>query len=174
MMVLQAGWLALLLAVWGGWFRAMGWAAARDITAGPEPDLIGFACWSIFLSLGFFTLWALVSWPLSVAPIVMLLEECSAFASLGRSFRLGRAFTSKLVEINLVMGIVNIALVVLAMVFSAAPLPFGDELGAAALHVISAGAVVFYLVSSDYFQAVRLKGFVEFWKMFRGAEADRV
>jgi len=27
---------------------------------------------------------------------------------------------------------------------------------------------VFYLVASDYFQVVRLKGFLEFWKMFRG------
>jgi len=55
------------------------------------------------------------------------------------------------------------------MVLSAAPLPFSDQLGADALHVISVVAVVFYLVASDYFQVVRLKGFVEFWKMFRGA-----
>jgi hypothetical protein len=71
------------------------------------------------------------------------------------------------VEINLVMGIVNLALIVLAMVLSAAPLPFSDELGQGALHGISAIAVVFYLVASDYFQVVRLKGFQEFWKMFR-------
>jgi hypothetical protein len=55
------------------------------------------------------------------------------------------------------------------MVLSAAPLPFSDELGADTLHGISAIAVVFYLVSSDYFQVVRLKGFQEFWKMFRGS-----
>jgi hypothetical protein len=63
---------------------------------------------------------------------------------------------------------VSLALIVLAMVFSAAPLPFSDELGSDALHVISLAAVGFYLLASDYFQVVRLKGFVEFWKMFRG------
>lgn len=76
--------------------------------------------------------------------------------------------SAKLVEINLVMGIVKLALLVLAMVLSAAPLPFSDQLGADTLHWISAIAVIFYLVASDYFQVVRLKGFIEFWRMFRG------
>jgi hypothetical protein len=170
MMVLQAGWLLLLGATWWGWFRSMEWVAATHISNGGEPDLIGFAIWLIFLSLGFFTAWALASWTFSVAPIVMLLEECSALSGFVRSFRLGKEFTGKLVEINMVMGIVNLALIVLAMVLSAAPLPFSDELGADALHMISLCAIVFYLVASDYFQVVRLKGFVEFWKMYRLSE----
>lgn len=169
LMALQAGWLALLGATCWGWFRSMEWVAGTHITNGAEPDLVGFACWLIFLSLGFFTVWAVVSWTLSIAPLTMLLEERSALSALGQSLRLGRAFTGKLVEINLVMGIVNLALIVLAMVLSAAPLPFSDELGPDALHGIDAVAVVFYLVASDYFQVVRLKGFVEFWKMFRGS-----
>ncbi len=167
MMVLQAGWLALLGATCWGWFESMGWVSATHITAGAEPDLIGFATWTIFLALGFFTAWALVSWALSIAPFVMLLEKRSAPSALGQSLRLGKAFTGKLVEINLVMGIVNLALIVLAMVLSAAPLPFSDQLGGDALHWIDAAAVVFYLVASDYFQVVRLKGFEEFWKMYR-------
>ena len=57
------------------------------------------------------------------------------------------------------------------MVFSAAPLPFSDELGTDALHGIFVLATLFYLVASDYFQVVRLKGFVEFWKMFRGSKS---
>jgi hypothetical protein len=57
---------------------------------------------------------------------------------------------------------------VLAMVLSAAPLPFSDQLGSDALHVVWAAATIFFFVASDYFQVVRLKGFVEFWKMFRG------
>ena len=69
------------------------------------------------------------------------------------------------------MGIVKLALIVLAMVLSAAPLPFSDELGADALHWITAAAAIFYCVANDYFQVVRLKGFVEFWKMFRGDES---
>ena len=125
-------------------------------------------CWVIFLSLGFFTAWALVSWALSIAPLLMLLEDCSALSALGQSLRLGKAFTGKLVEINLVMGIVNLALIVLAMVLSAAPLPFSDQLGPDAMHVMFVAATVFYFVASDYFQVVRLKGFMEFWKMFQG------
>jgi hypothetical protein len=31
--------------------------------------------------------------------------------------------------------------------------------------------VVFYLVATDYFQVVRLKGFIEFWKMYRSSLA---
>ena len=86
--------------------------------------------------------------------------------------RLGMAMTGKLVEINMVMGIVNLALIVLAMVLSAAPLPFSDQLGPDALHVVWAAATIFYLVASDFFQVVRLKGYVEFWKMFRGSESS--
>ena len=170
MMMLQAGWLALLGATCWGWFSLMEWLVASYISRGAEPDLVGFAMWAIFLSLGFFTLWALVSWPLSIAPLLMLLEDCSALSALGRSLRLGKPFTSKLAEINLVMGIVNLTLIVLAMVFSAAPLPFSDELGADALHWVNLIAVLFYLLASDYFQLVRLKGFEEFWKMFRGPQ----
>jgi hypothetical protein len=168
MIALQAAWLVMLAAVFWGWFRCMQWAAASHISASGEPDLIGFAIWTIFLSLAFFTAWALISWALSIAPLLMLLERRSAFSSLGQSLRLGKTFASKLAEINLVMGIVKLALIVLAMVFSAAPLPFSDELGSGAMHVLWVASTVFYLVANDYFHVVRLKGFVEFWRMFRG------
>jgi len=168
LIVLQAAWLALMGATWWGWFRLIQWVAATHITSVGEPDLVGYSIWMIFLSLGFFTLWALISWPLQIAPLLALLEEHTAVNAILESFKLGKTFSGKLVEINLVMGIVNLALVVLAMVFSAAPLPFIDQLGSDALHVVWILSAVFYLVASDYFQVVRLKGFVEFWKMFRG------
>jgi hypothetical protein len=172
MIVLQAAWLALLAVTFWGWYRSMAWVAATNITPNAEPDLVGFAMGAIFLSLGFFTAWALASWALSIAPLLMLLEERSALSSLGQALRLGKPFTGKLVEINLVMGIVKLALLVVAMVLSAAPLPFSDQLGVDALHWITAAAGIFYLVANDYFQVVRLKGFVEFWKMFRGHKAS--
>lgn len=172
MIALQAAWLVLLAGTCWGWFRAMQWVATTHITPAGEPDLIGYSMWAIFLSLGFFTVWALISWALSITPLLMLLEGRSAISSLGQSLRLGRAFTGKLVEINLVMGIVNLALVVLAMVLSAAPLPFSDQLGPGAMHGIYFVATVFYLVASDYFQVVRLKSFVEFWKMFRAQQVS--
>jgi hypothetical protein len=171
MILLQAAWLALFAVTCWGWFRSIAWVAATHITPAGEPDLVGYSIWAIFLSLGFFTAWALLSWALSIAPLLMLLEERSALSSLGQSLRLGKNFTGKLVEINLVMGIVKLALMVLAMVLSAAPLPFSDQLGPDALHLLWLAATVFYLVASDYFQVVRLKGFQEFLKMFRGQQA---
>jgi len=169
---LQAAWLVLLALGCWGWFRSIEWVAATHITPVGEPDLIGYSMWAIFLSLGFFTAFALVSWPLSIAPLLMLLEERSPASALAQSLKLGKTFNSKLAEINLVMGIVTLALIVLAMVLSAAPLPFSDQLGPDAMHGIYAVATIFYLVASDYFQVVRLKGFVEFWKMFRGRAAE--
>jgi hypothetical protein len=170
MMLLQAAWLILLFATCWGWFRSIQWAAATHIAGSGEPDLIGYSFWVIFLSLGFFTAWALVSWALSIAPLLMLLEGCNPALALVRSLRLGKPFTAKLAEINLVMGIVKLSLIVLAMVFSAAPLPFSDQLGDGALHLVWAASTIFYLVASDYFHVVRLKGFVEFWRTFRGPQ----
>ena len=167
LLLLQAAWLAAFGSVMWGWFLSMSWAAGTHISAEGEPDLIGYSMWAIFLSLGFFTVWSLVSWAISVAPLVMLLEKCSPLSALVKSLKLGKDFTSKLVEVGMVMGIVNLALIVLAMVFSAAPLPFSDQLGSDAMHVVWIGAAVFYLVANDYFQVVRLKSFVEFWKAFR-------
>jgi hypothetical protein len=166
---LQAAWLAFLALAFWCWFAAMQWDAATHISVTGEPDLVGYSMWAIFLTLGFFTAWALASWVLSVAPLLALLEGCSAVSALGRSLRLGKAFSSKLAEINLVMGIVKIALLVLAMVFSAAPLPFSDELGGSALRVVWIASSIFFLVANDFFQVVRLKAFVEFWRIFRAA-----
>jgi len=168
MALLQVLSLALLAATFWAWFRSLQWVASTHITPNGEPDLVGYAIWAIFISLSFFTLWAIISWPATIAPLLALLEDRNPVSALVQSFRLGSAFTSKLMEINLVMGIVRLMLIVLAMVFSAAPLPFSDQLGPTALHVVTAGATVFYLVTSDYFQVVRLKSFVEFWHTFRG------
>ena len=168
MLFLQAAWTGLLAATCWGWFRSIAWVAATHITVDAEPDLVGYSMWVIFLTLAFFTLWALINWALSIAPLLVLLEGISPFAALVCSVKLGKTFTGKLIEISMVMGIVNLALVVLAMVFSAAPLPFSDQLGSDALHAVWAAATVFYLVASDYFQVVRLKSCVEFWHAFRG------
>ena len=174
MMALQAGWLIILGLVFSGWLHSIQWVASTHISSTGEADLIGYSIWAIFLSLGFFTLWALVSWPFAVAPMLLLLEERGTLSALGGSFRLGRTFNSKLMEVNLVMGIVKLALIVLAMVFSAAPLPFSDELGPDSMHFVFAGATIFYLVASDYFHVVHLKSFVEFWRTFRSERIETI
>jgi hypothetical protein len=171
MIVLQGAWLALLgLTLWG-WFACMQWTAATHITATAEPDLVGYFIWAIVLALAFFTAFALTSWIFSIAPILALLENRSALSALGQGLRLGKGFTSKLAEINLVLGIVKLALLVVAMVFSAAPLPFSDELGPEAMHMVAGASAIFFLVANDFFQVVRLKAFIEFWKIFRGQAA---
>ncbi len=167
MMVTQGAWLGLfVLAVWG-WLRSMQWVAATHIAVSGEPDLVGYFIWAIFLSLGFFTAFALTSWPLTIAPLLVLREKRSLASALREGLRLGKPFTGKLVEINLVLGIVKLALIVVAMVFSAAPLPFSDELGEGAMRVVVAASVIFYLVANDFFQVVRLKAFLAFREKFR-------
>jgi hypothetical protein len=168
MMAMQGAWLGLFALVVWGWLRSMQWVAATHIDVAGEPDLVGYFIWAIVLSLGFFTAFALSSWPFSIAPLLVLLERRSAGSALRESLRLGKPFTSKLVEINLVLGIVKLALMVVAMVFSAAPLPFSDELGSGALQVVSAATIVFYFVANDFFQVVRIKAFLEFWRLLRG------
>ena len=170
--MLQAVWLAMLAMTLWGWLVSMQWVAANHIAAQTsvqsEPDLIGFAVWAIFLSLGFFTAWALVSWTASVAPLLALVENRLALSAFGQSLRLGKPFAGKLAEINLVLGIVKLALLVVAMVLSAAPLPFSDQLGLGALHVVWGASALFFLVADDFFQVVRLRAFLEFWKVYRG------
>ncbi|MGA3035076.1 MAG: hypothetical protein ABSD70_17455 [Terracidiphilus sp.] len=171
MILLQAAWLCLFgLTLWG-WYESMGWIAATHIRVEGEPDLIGFFIWAIFLSLGFFTAWAVIGWTVSMAPILATLENRSALSALTETLKLGKAFSGKLAEVNLVLGIVKLALVVLAMVFSAAPLPFSDELGPGAMHVVWGGSVLFFVVADDFFQVVRLEAFGEFWKVYRGPAA---
>jgi hypothetical protein len=168
---LQAAQCLLAVVVFLGWACCLGSLAAHTITPDAEPDLVGFAVGAIFYSLGFFTLWALVSWPVILAPVLALYERRSPWSALRASLLPGRALASKLIEINLVMGIVTLALIVLAMVLSAAPLPFSDELGPQAMHGIYVAAFLFFLIASDYFQVVRLKSFLEFRREFRSAEA---
>ena len=94
-----------------------------------------------------------------------MLEGKGVIASLAHSLRLGE-LTSKLVEVNLVMGIVRLALIVLATVFSAIPLPFTADMTGTALYLWWALVTLLYLVASDFFQVARLAAFVQFWRLY--------
>lgn len=150
------------------WFAAIHWSANTTL-GGDEPNLIGYFALVICLSLGIFTSWALVSWVFSIAPLLVLLENRSVGASLARSFRLG-PLSGKLVEINMIMGIIKLALVVLAMVFSACPLPFASAMQGTPLYLWWAGVTVLYLVASDFFQVARLVAFIKLWSHTRAEE----
>jgi hypothetical protein len=161
--------VALALTVYV-WFATVRWAAARDIfrvPAGTEPSMVAFAAWLICLSIGSFIVWALWSWVLSMASVLMVAGDQSLPSALTASVRQG-PLTMKLVEINLVLGIVKLALIVLAMVFSAIPLPFEAQMSGKGLYIWWAAVGVWYLAASDFFQVARLAAFVEFWQRGRG------
>jgi hypothetical protein len=149
------------------WYQAIEWSANATLAVG-EPNLVLYFALVICISLGIFTFWALVSWVFSVAPLIALLENTSALGCLGRSLRLG-PLTSKLVEVNLVLGIVKLALVVLAMVFSATPLPFASVMVGTPLYLWWAAVTLVYFAASDFFQLARLVAFIRFWRIYNEA-----
>lgn len=150
-----------------GWFEAIQWSATTTLT-GAEPNLVLYFALVICISLGVFIFWALVSWTFSVAPLVALLDRKSAVASLASGLRLG-PLTSKLVEVNLVLGIVKLALVVLAMVFSATPLPFASSMTGTPLYIWWMAMTLLYFAASDFFQLARLVAFIRFWRIYNEA-----
>ncbi len=164
LILLQLLRMAALVAVCLGWIRAIHWAAEATLNLA-EPNLVAYSAWVICLSLGIFILWALMSWVFSVAPLLAMLEGTGVFRSLAHSFHQG-ALTGKLVEVNLVLGIVRLALIVLAMVFSAIPLPFEADMTGTALSLWWVAVTVWYLVASDFFQVARLAAFVQFWRIY--------
>ena len=156
------------------WFAMVRWAAVRNVTSVPqgmEPNMVAFAAWLICLSLGSFIVWALWSWVLSIAAVLMMAADLSLPSALAASVRLG-PLTMQLVEVNLVLGIVKLALIVLAMVFSAVPLPFEAQMSGNALHLWWAAVGVLYLAASDFFQVARLAAFLEFWQWSQRLQND--
>ena len=164
LMVLQLLRMAALVTVCLGWYRALRWAADTTLDSA-TPNLVAWSAWVICLSLGIFVLWALLSWIFSIAPLLAMLEGRGVFPSLARSLHLG-PLRSKLVEINLVLGIVRLALIVLAMVFSAIPLPFTADMTGTPLYLWWAFVTLLYLLASDFFQVARLAAFVDFWRIY--------
>jgi hypothetical protein len=167
LIILQMLRVVALGASFVGWFRAIQWSANTTLS-GEVPDLVVYFALVICISLGIFTFWALISWVFSVAPLLALLENRSAAASLVRSLRLG-PLRGKLVEVNLVLGIVKLALVVLAMVFSATPLPFSSVMVGTPLYLWWAAVTLWYFAASDFFQVARLVAFIRFWRIYNEA-----
>ena len=152
--------------VWFGCLRAAARVAVNGpVAAGQEPNLVLYSALAIVATLGLFILWAVTSWGLSVAPLLAMRMNFGAGASLAAAFRLG-PLKSKLVEINLVMGIVKIALIVLAMVLSACPLPFESVATPDFMVWWYAGVTVLYLIASDFFHVVHLVAYLELWKTY--------
>lgn len=171
LMLLQAVRIVALSGSFVVWFACLQWAAKTTVTGplshGGDANLVGYCALAILATLGLFSLWAVVSWVLSVAPLLAMLHGLGAGRSLAASFRLG-PLKGKLVEINLVMGIVKIALIVLAMVFSACPLPFQSVTTPEFLFWWWVGVAVLYCVASDFFHVTRLVAYLQLWRAFEG------
>ena len=169
LIVLQAMRVIALLGSFSVWFWCMESVAELTVTGpvavGVEPNLVGYFALVIVATLGLFTLWAVVSWALSVAPLLAMLRGLGVRGSLAAAFRLG-PLRSKLVEINLVMGIVKIALIVLAMVFSATPLPFESVTTPEFLFWWWVGVTVLYFLGSDFFHVARQVAYLQLWRAY--------
>jgi len=169
LILLQTIRMAALAASFAAWFWCLNTAGhvavEAPILAGQEPNLVGFCAMVILSTLGGFVLWGIVSWFFSIAPLLAMLGNLGTAASLRQALCLG-PLKSKLVEINLVMGIVKIALIVLAMVFSACPLPFESVTTPGFLAWWWAGVTLFYLLASDFFHVARLVGYLDLWRAY--------
>jgi len=136
-----------------------------------EPAYVpGFAM-VVTVTLLLFVLWAAVSWILRIAPVLAMSRGLGVFESLRAAVAIG-PLKSKLIEINLVMGIVKVALLVLAMVFSACPLPFESVESQTFLISWWSGVGVLYLVASDYFHVVRAAAYDALYRIHE-ADASR-
>jgi hypothetical protein len=173
LIVLQAVRVVALLGSFGVWFWCMERVAELTVTgpvaAGGEPNLVGYFALVIVATLGLFTMWAVVSWALSIAPLLAMLRGLGAGGSLAAAFRLG-PLKAKLVEINLVMGIVKIALIVLAMVFSATPLPFESVTTPEFLLSWWVGVTILYFLGSDFFHVARQVAYLQLWRACESEE----
>jgi hypothetical protein len=167
LMGLQVIRLLALGGSFGVWYEGIRGAARVAVidpmSAGQEPNLVLYCAIAIVTTLGLFVLWGVVSWFFSIAPLLAMLRGLGLAGSLKAAMRLG-SLKSKLVEINLVMGIVKIALIVLAMVFSATPLPFQTVTTPGFLACWWAGVTVIYLLGSDFFHVARLVAYLNLWR----------
>lgn len=163
--VLQWVFWAVFLSLWGAGMLV---SIEHFITApqahGSEASWVPFCAVVIAGTLVVFVLWLSLSW---VFPLTAI------HAARGGSFReswkealRGGPVRSKLAEINLVLGIVKIALIVLAMVFSASPLPFETVETQSFLVIWTTGVLLLYVAASDYFHVVRWVAFLRMTEVF--------
>jgi hypothetical protein len=169
---------AQLTGAWALWVWVVLKAGAIAITgpaaAGGEPDIVLYSAILICGSLLVYVLWALMSWPFQLAPLLAMQRNLGPGASLGAALR-STAARGKLIEVNLVMSIVKIAVLVLGMVFSACPLPFANVESQMFLACWWTGIGLVYLAALDYFHVVHAVAHLWLWRAydFSGADGSR-
>lgn len=168
MVLLGALRTALLTVFWVLWIACIRWAGdvaiIRPAAQGIEPNLVLYCAIVICGTLLLYVLWAIISWPLQLAPLLAMRNNSGALAGLRTAFASKRELRSKLIETNLVMCIVRIVLIVLAMVLSASPLAFQTVATQEFFIIWWAIAVLLYFAASDYFHVVRAAAYLALWK----------
>lgn len=156
--------LALSAAVVWVWWVGVQWLArvsiVNPIAAGGDPQIMLYTGGSIVLTLGLFVLTGAMSWIFAAAPIVAMRDGTAVFRSLARAAR-AQGARGGMAEINLVLSVVKIMLIVLAMAFSAFPLPFTTFVTDEYVLIWSALVALWYFAASDFFHVTRLHAFAE-------------
>ncbi|MGI4757844.1 MAG: hypothetical protein ACRYGF_13455 [Janthinobacterium lividum] len=159
--------LAAAFAVWWFGLRALAKSAIyRPIAAGGEPQMMLYVGGLIVMSLGLFVLSAGAGWVFSIAPLLSALNGTGVLRSLRDALHVGK-LRNGLIEINMVLGVVKIALLVLAMVFSACPLPFQSVMTDEFLFWWNVAVAIWYFLASDFFHVARLSGYLRLWQAAR-------
>jgi len=149
--------LIAMLGTWAGcWVLALQVAVKGPTARHEEPNLILLAAMIIGLTLLLFIAWSASNWILQLAPLIAMVRNVSVRKSIVMAIRAPKALRSMLIETNLVMGIVKVALLVLAMVFSACPLPFESVETRGFLTYWWIAVSLWWLLASDYFHVVRM------------------
>jgi hypothetical protein len=160
---------ALLTGAWMLWLwlivEAGSIAITGPATRGGEPNLVLYCAILICGTLCLYVIWAIFSWPFYLAPLLAMQRNLGPLGALDVAFR-STAVRGKLMEINLVMNIVKIAVLVLAMVFSASPLPFTNVETQTFLNCWWGSVIVLYLVALNYFHIVRSAAYLSLWRAY--------
>ena len=174
LIALQAVRLLPLLLTAGIWWNSLQALARHTILDpignGGEPEMMVYVGGAIVVTLGLFVLSAATAWIFGVAPIIAMLHNTGVWRSLRTAVRT-REMRGSLFEINLVLGIVKIALLVLALVFSACPLPFASVMTGEALLYWNIAVAVWYVLVSDFFHVARLASYLHLWRAPQGGPA---
>jgi hypothetical protein len=161
----------VLMGAWYVWGKFVLWAVRSTITGpashGHEPNIVALAALWICGTLVLYVAWGIFSWFLYLAPLIAMRRDLGPVDAFGAALRAG-SVRGKLIEVNLVMHIVKIALIVLAMVLSASPLAFQSVATQEFFGIWWAIAVLLYLAASDYFHVVRAAAYLSLWNAYNG------
>jgi hypothetical protein len=149
-------WAAVMLRV----ARGIPWNSTAFTS---QINLVGKFAAAVLTTLAVFLVWSLLSWRFWLPLVVSAEEGLCVNGSLRKAWE-QRAVSAKMVEINFVMGIVKVALLVLAMTFSACPLPFQNVATQQFLTWWWTGVGVLWVLASDFFHVVRMASYLALYR----------